>query len=79
MENIATTHLRPELTRIVATVESGNPVAVTKLNLPKLVMVPVDFYERAVKALDDQAPRTALRDSRGRDLHCHPPEVEAAE
>ena len=51
MERISSTLLRPRLTSILKKVESGSPVAVTKLNLPKVVMVDVSFYERAVEAL----------------------------
>ena len=53
MEKISSTDLRPELTRIIAKVESGNHVGVTKLNLTKIVLVDVEFYDRAVVALGD--------------------------
>lgn len=59
METISATDLRPQLTSTISKVESGNHVAVTKLNLIKIVLVDVAFYKRAVKALGEGAKNGA--------------------
>lgn len=54
MEKISVTDLRPKLKETISIVQSGSPVAVTRVNLPQAVMVDVDFYERAVEAFAEE-------------------------
>ena len=47
VETISASNLRPELAATIKRVEAGAVVVVTKLNLPKVVMVSMDYYKDA--------------------------------
>ncbi len=61
MEIISASKLRPRLAATIEKVEAGTAVIVTKLNLPKVVMVSYEYY------LDAEVVRTSLASFSGGD------------